>query len=593
MATDISERGFENIIANWLVEKNGYELGTNTDFNKEYSLDEVRLFRYLQATQPKLVKEFRLLESPLEKKKFLYKLDSQLSEKGVVEILRNGLSHRHGNFYLYQYRPSAGNAKAAEMYAKNIFSITRQLHYSSKNNNSLDLVIFLNGLPLLTMELKNNFTQQNTADAVRQYMTDRDAREKIFNFKRCMVHFAVDDETIMMCTKLAGKESQFLPFNKGYNDGAGNPPNGGIKTDYLWKEILTTAELSNILENFAQVITEKNERNQRKNSSQIFPRYHQLKVVEKLLAAAAKDGAGHRYLIQHSAGSGKSNSIAWLARQLVTLRDNDKKIFDTVLVVTDRINLDKQIRNTIKQFTQVSSTVGAANSSAELRDLLAQGKSIIITIVHKFQEVAKTIEESYKNKTFAIIIDEAHSGQNGSLAAKMNQVVSGINPDVEEDIEDKINAIIAGKRAAKNTSYFAFTATPKNKTLELFGEVITDERGRPILNSDGTRRYRPHDIYSMKQAIEEGFILDVLKNYTPYKSYYRIVKTAVEEKYFDKNSANNILRRYADAESLAIKEKAEIIVEHFYNVVRQKIKGKARAMVVTGGIKLFCNNRRI
>ena len=575
MATDISERGFENLIVNWLVEENGFERGTNADFNKEYAVDEARLFRYLQETQPKLVKDSRMLETPSEKKKFLARLEREIAEKGVVEILRNGLSYSYRKFEMYQYRPSAGNAKAAELYAKNIFSVTRQLHYSSSNNKSLDVVIFLNGLPIMTMELKNHYTRQSTADAVRQYMTRRDAREKIFNFKRCLVHFAVDDETIMMCTKLAGKNSQFLPFNKGCKDGAGNPPNGGIKTDYLWKEILTKAELSNILENYAQVINDK----------QIFPRYHQLKVVKMLLAAAENDGVGHRYLIQHSAGSGKSNSIAWLARQLVTLHKNDKKIFDTVLVVTDRINLDRQIKNTIQQFTQVKSTVGWARSSAELKTLLAQGKSIVITIVHKFHEVAKTIEESYKNKTFAIIIDEAHSSQNGSLAAQMNQVVSGINPDAEDDIEDKINAIIAGKKSAQNTSYFAFTATPKNKTLELFGEIITDENGRPIFNSDGTRRYKPHDIYSMKQAIEEGFILDVLKHYTPYRIYYRIVKTSVEEKYFDKKGANNILRRYADAEILAVKEKAAIIVEHFCNVVRQKIKGKARAMVVTSGIK--------
>ena len=585
MATNISERGFEDIIVGWLTKNNGYELGTNETYNKDYALDEGRLFQYLKDTQPELVKEFCLLESPIERKKFLDRLDSQLSDKGVIEILRNGLRHKHAKFELYQFKPSEGNATATEMYAKNIFSITRQLHYSSNNNNSLDIVIFLNGLPLITIELKNHFTRQSTSDAVRQYMNDRDSREKIFNFKRCLVHFAVDDETIMMCTKLAGKESRFMPFNKGYNDGAGNPPNDGIKTDYLWKEILTKAELSNILENYAQIITEENEHNKKKTATQIFPRYHQLKVVKMLLAVSAKEGVGHRYLIQHSAGSGKSNSIAWLARQLVTLHNNSKKVFDTVLVVTDRINLDRQIRNTIKQFTQVSSTVGWASSSSELNALLDQGKSIIITIVHKFQEVARTINESYRNRTFAIIIDEAHSSQNGSLALKMNQVVSGINPDAEEDLEDKINAIIEGKRVAENASYFAFTATPKNKTLELFGKVMTDKNGRLLLNEDGTRRYEPHDIYSMKQAIEEGFILDVLKNYTPYQSYYRIVKTAVDEKYFDKKSANSILRRYADKEPLAIREKAGIIVEHFYNVVRRKIQGKARAMVVTSGIK--------
>lgn len=579
MAMKLKESDFEDIIVNRLTEQNDFELGTNAEFNKDYAIDEGRLFRYLQSTQPELVEEFNLLESEIERKKFLERLNSQLSDKGIIEILRNGLKHRYAKFELYQYKPTEGNATAAELYAKNIFSVTRQLHYSKENNKSLDLVIFLNGLPLITIELKNHYTNQTTADAVEQYKKDRDSREKIFNFKRCMVHFAADDETIMMCTKLAGKDSRFMPFNKGYNDGAGNPTNDGIKTDYLWKDILTKSELSNIIENYAQVIGDK------KNAVQIFPRYHQLKVVKMLLAESAREGVGHRYLIQHSAGSGKSNSIAWLARQLVTLCAKGKKIFDTVLVVTDRINLDNQIKNTVEQFTQVSSTVGHANSSAELKILLEQGKSIIITIVHKFQEVAKTINESFKQKNFAIIIDEAHSSQNGSLALKMNQVVSGINPDVENDIEDKINAIIESKHIAENASYFAFTATPKNKTLEIFGKVMNDENGQPILNSDGTRRYEPHDVYSMRQAIEEGFILDVLKNYTPYKSYYRIVKTAVEEKYFDKRNANNILRRYADNEPLAIKEKAAIMVEHFYNVVHRKIKGKARAMVVTSGIK--------
>ena len=577
MATDISEKGFEKIIVDWIVEKNFFELGTNADLNKNYAFDVGRLFRYLEETQPQLVKEFHLNDSELEKKKFLDKLDSKLSDEGIIPIFRNGFKYRHKIFELYQNTPSEGNKTSAEMYAKNIFSVTRQLHYTPRNNNSLDVVIFLNGLPLITIELKNNFSRQNVHDAIHQYMTDRDITDKIFNFRRCLVHFAVDDEEIYFCTKLAGKSSFFMPFNKGYKDGKGNPPNGGIKTDYFWKNILTKAALSNILENYVQLVEEKKE--------QIFPRYHQLKVVEKLLTFAKTEGVGKRYLIQHSAGSGKSNSIAWLAHKLVKLQKDGKKIFDSIIVVTDRINLDKQIKNTIGQFMQVNSAYGWAKSSSELSNLLEQGKSIIITIVHKFQEVAKSIDESHKNKNFAIIIDEAHSSQNGSLAAKMNQVISGRNPDTEEEFEDKINAIIEGKKSAKNASYFAFTATPKNKTLELFGKVITDESGQPILNEDGEKKYSPHDVYSMKQAIEEGFILDVLKNYTPYRSYYHIVKTSVEEKFFDKKNANKILRRYADKHELAIAEKAGIIVEHFYNNVRMKIKNKARAMVVTDGIK--------
>ena len=583
MATDISEKGFEKIIVDWLIEKNNFELGTNDDYNKDYAFDVGRLFKYLNDTQPRLVKIFCLNESPIEQKKFLDRLDAALSDKGIVDILRNGFKYKHEIFQMYQATPSEENLSATELYAKNIFSVTRQLHYSPSNKNSLDVTIFLNGLPLITLELKNHYTRQNVHDAIHQYKKDRDAHDKIFNFKRCLVHFAVDDDEIYFCTKLAGKNSRFMPFNKGNNNGAGNPPNGGIKTDYLWKDILTKAELSNILENYAQIVSEKHDG--KKFYTQIFPRYHQLKVVKMLLAAAKNDGAGHRYLIQHSAGSGKSNSIAWLAHQLVKLQADDKKIFDTVIVVTDRINLDKQIKNTIGQFMQVQSTVGWAKNSADLGELLQQGKPIIITIVHKFQEIAKNIDESYRNKTFAIIIDEAHSSQNGSLAAKMNQVVSGINPDAEEEFEDKINAIIEGKKVAKNASYFAFTATPKNKTLELFGKAVIDEKGQPVLTEDGKKKYIPHDVYSMKQAIEEGFILDVLKNYTPYKSYYRIIKTSVEEKFFDKKNANKILRRFADKQELAIQEKAGIIVEHFYNNVKMKIQGKARAMVVADGVK--------
>ena len=583
MATDLSEKGFEKIIVDWIVEKNFFELGTNENFNKNYAFEVGRLFRYLENTQSQLVEEFRLNDSEIERKKFLDKLNSELSEKGIVKILRNGFKYKHGIFELYQNTPIEGNETAAEMYAKNIFSITRQLHYTPRNNNSLDMVIFLNGLPLITIELKNNFSRQNVHDAIHQYMTDRDIRDKIFNFKRCLVHFAVDDEEVYFCTKLAGKVSFFMPFNKGHNDGAGNPPNSGTKTDYLWKNILTKAELSNILENYAQIIIDKE--NRQKKYTQIFPRYHQLKVVEKLLTLAKNEGVGKRYLIQHSAGSGKSNSIAWLAHKLVKLQKNGRKIFDSIIVVTDRINLDKQIKSTIGQFTQVNSAYGWARSSSELSSLLEQGKSIIITIVHKFQEVARNIDEAHKNKNFAIIIDEAHSSQNGSLAAKMNQVVSGNNPNAEEEIEDKINAIVEGKKSAKNASYFAFTATPKNKTLELFGKILVDENRQEILNEDGTRKFVPHDVYSMKQAIEEGFILDVLKNYTPYKSYYHIVKTSANEKFFDKKNANKILRCHADKQKLAITDKAGIMVEHFYNNVRMKIKGSARAMIVTGGIK--------
>ena len=587
MPSNTKENGFETLIVNWLVNENGYEQSTNEDYNKDYAIDETLLFRYLEATQAQEIAELRILDTPVEKKKFLDRLSRKLFEQGVIEVLRKGFKYKNKTLEFYQVLPSEGNQNAQRLYKENIFSVTRQLQYSKEYERfALDLCIFLNGLPIITMELKNQFTLQNTADAVRQYMNDRDPAEKLFSFKRCIVHFAVDDNEIMMCTELKKDASYFMPFNKGYKDGAGNPPNdSGIKTDYLWKDILTKHELSNILENYVQIIADKDEDTGKVSYKQIFPRYHQLKVVTMLLNRAQREGSGQRYLIQHSAGSGKSNSIAWLAHQLVGIKSNGKNVFDTVIVVTDRINLDKQIKNTIRQFTQVSSTVGWAKSASDLHTLLDEGKKIIITIVHKFQFILNDISTDYKNRTFAIIIDEAHSSQNGSLAAKMNIAISGSVYEDDDELEDKINTIIEGKKMANNASYFAFTATPKNKTLEMFGEVLADENGNPILNEDGTKKAKPHDVYTMKQAIEEKFILDVLKYYTPYQSYYHLTKTVSDDPLFDKKRANKILRSYVESDEHAIEEKAAIIVEHFYNNVRMKIKGKERAMVVTHQIQ--------
>lgn len=586
MPTNIRENGFETLIVNWLVNQNHYEQGTNDDFNQDYAIDETRLFRFLNDTQKDYMDELRILESDAEKKKFLDRLSKKLSDSGIVEVLRKGFKYKHRTLDLYMVLPSEGNHEAEVLYNKNIFSITRQLQYSKEYGRlALDMVLFINGLPVITFELKNQFTKQNASDAEGQYKKDRLPSELIFSFKRCLVHFAVDDNEIRMCTELKGDKSFFLPFNKGYNDGAGNPPNpDGIKTDYLWKDILTKAELSNILENYAQVVEEKDEDTGKKSYKQIFPRYHQLNVVKSLLADAARDGAGHRYLIQHSAGSGKSNSIAWLAHQLVTLRNDAGQVFDTVIVVTDRINLDKQIKNTIHQFMQVSATVGWAKDSSELRRLLDEGKRVIITIVHKFQFILGDITDVYKNRKFAIIIDEAHSSQNGSLSAKMNIVLSGNVYNDGDELEDKINSLIEGKRMAKNASYFAFTATPKNKTLEMFGKPVVDENGNPILNEDGTKKSEPHYVYTMKQAIEEKFILDVLKYYTPYQSFYHIVKTAADDPLFDKKRAQSILRTYVENQEYAVKQKAGIIVEHFHNSVKNKINGQGRAMVVTSSI---------
>ena len=586
--SNTKEEGFETIIVKYLVENNHYEEGTNSDYNKLYAIDEVRLFRFLHDTQEEKVKELCIEESEIEKKKFLDRLSKKISDTGVIEILRKGMKYKNHTLDFYMVRPSEGNLEAKIAYEKNIFSVTRQLRYSEEYGKlALDVCIFLNGLPIITMELKNQLTKQNFEDAIKQYKTDRTPDNLLFFFKRCIVHFAVDDNEVHMCTELKGQKSFFLPFNKGFNNGAGNPPNpNGIKTDYLWKEILTKPILSNILENYVQIIEDKDEDTKVTTYKQIFPRYHQLDVVTSLLADAKLDGAGHTYLIQHSAGSGKSNSIAWLAHQLVTLKGEDgKEVFDTVLVVTDRINLDKQIKNTIKQFMQVSNTVGWAKDASTLGDLLDEGKKIIITIVHKFQFILDAITDDHKGKNFAIIIDEAHSSQNGSLAAKMNIVISGNTYDDDDSFEDKLNTLIEGKKMAPNASYFAFTATPKNKTLEMFGKKMFDEHGNPIMNEDGTQKSEPHYVYTMKQAIEEKFILDVLRYYTTYDSYYHIVKTIENDPLFDTRRAQRLLRYYVETQKIAVQEKSEIIVEHFHSEVARKIKGQGRAMVVTSSIK--------
>lgn len=589
VTTNTRENGFETLIVDWLVNEDKYERGTNADYNKDYAVDEVRLFRFLNDTQPTKMAELHIQDNNLEKSKFFARLSEKLRTDGVIELLRKGFRYKHLTLTLFYVVPSEGNKEAAGMYNKNIFSVTRQLMYSKANPRlALDVAIFLNGLPIITFELKNQLTKQNVNDAVYQYKTDRLPSELLFAFKRCIVHFAVDDNEVKMCTELSGDKSWFLPFNKGYHDGAGNPPNpSGIRTDYLWKEILTKGELSNIIENYAQVIKEENDEGTPPTYKQIFPRYHQLQVVQSLLADAQKSGVGQRYLIQHSAGSGKSNSIAWLSHQLVTLKDANGEIFDTVIVVTDRINLDKQIKNTIRQFMQVSSTVGWAKDSSELRTLLAKGTKIIITIVHKFQFILDDIKNVHKDSKFAIVIDEAHSSQNGSLSAKMNIVLSGNAYDDGDTLEDKINSLIEGKKMASNASYFAFTATPKNKTLEMFGIHITGPDGNPVINEDGSIKSRPNYVYTMKQAIEEGFIMDVLKHYTPVQSFYHIIKTVKDDPMFDKKRAQSLLRYYVESNEYAISQKAGIVVEHFHTEVisKGKISGKARAMVVTSGIQ--------
>ena len=586
--TNIKESGLETLIVKWLVEQNGYEEGVNADYNKEYAIDETRVLRFLKDTQPTEMEKLGVFLSDQKKRQFLNRLQGELAKRGVIDVLRNGVKVYPADLDLFYLTPSENNAKAKKMFAKNIFSVTRQLRYSiDAGKLALDCCVFINGLPVITFELKNQLTKQNTDDAVEQYKTDRDPREQLFSFKRCMVHFAVDDARIKFCTKLAGKDSWFLPFDKGYNDGAGNPPNpDGIMTDYLWKDILTKEKLSLIIENYAQVVVETDEDTKRKKEKQIFPRYHQLDVVTKLLADVKTNGVGKRYLIQHSAGSGKSNSIAWTAHQLIGLEQKGHPMFDSVIVVTDRRILDKQIRDTIKQFMQVGSTVAWAEHASDLTKSIADGKRIIVTTIEKFPFTLPQIGAEHKDKRFAIIIDEAHSGQSGRNSAQMNLALSGLATDDDMDNEDKINAMMEGRKLLKNASYFAFTATPKNKTLEIFGNVVLDAHGKPELDEEGKTRHRPFHVYTMKQAIQEGFILDVLQNYTPIDSFYKLMKTVEDDPMFDKKRAQKKLRNFVESNSYTIAKKAAMMVDHFHEhvIAKGKIGGQARAMIVTASI---------
>jgi len=577
--TNTKENGLETLIVKWLVEHNGYEQGTNEDYNREYAVDETRLFRFLRDTQPEAMEKLGVFKADIKRKQFLNRLQGELAKRGIIDVLRNGIKVYPVDLIMFYLTPTENNTKAKLMHEKNIFSVTRQLQYSMDATRlALDMCLFINGLPVITFELKNQLTKQDVDDAVEQYKTDRDPHELLFQFMRCMVHFAVDDARVKFCTKLAGKESWFLPFDKGYKDGAGNPPNpDGIMTDYLWKDILSKRKLCRIIENYAQVVESVDKKTKKKKVAQIFPRYHQLDVVEKLLADVRENGIGKRYLIQHSAGSGKSNSIAWLAHQLITLEKDGHPMVNSVIVVTDRRILDKQIRDTIKQFMQVGNIVAWAERSGELRDAIKSGKRIIVTTIEKFPYIVPDIGAEHKDHKFALLIDEAHSGQSGRNSAQMNLALSGLASEDEMDNEDKINVMMEGRKLLNNASYFAFTATPKNKTLETFGTAYQD--GDSI-------RYRPFHVYTMKQAIQEGFILDVLKYYTPIDSYYKLMKTVENDPMFDKKRAQKKLRAFVESDSYTISQKAEMMVAHFHEqvIAKCKIEGQARAMIVTSSV---------
>jgi type I restriction enzyme R subunit len=599
--TDVSEGGLEVVITTAMAGRaapapatggavkeptalyggTGWILGDWRDYDREYAVDLVQLAAFLRDTQPDVVDALDLANASPTRQKFLARLQGEITKRGVIDVLRRPVKHGPHQLDLFYATPTPGNAKAEERYGQNRFSVTRQLRYSRDETQlALDLALFINGLPIATFELKNSLTKQTVEDAVEQYKRDRDPRELLFQFGRCVAHFAVDDHEVRFCTHLTGKSSWFLPFNQGWNDGAGNPPNPqGLKTDYLWKRILSPRGLTEILENYAQVVEEKDDKTGKKKAVQIFPRYHQRDVVRKLLADADEHGVGKRYLIQHSAGSGKSNSIAWLAHQLIGLKKDDTEVFDSIIVVTDRRLLDKQIRDTIKQFAQVSATVGHAEHSGDLRKFVEGGKKIIISTVQKFPFILDEIGSEHRGRSFAIIIDEAHSSQGGKTSAALSMALAeGGAAEEDETPEDRINRIMEARKLLTNASYFAFTATPKNKTLEIFGEAVPE---------GGAVKHRPFHSYTMKQAIDEGFILDVLKSYTPVNSYYKLVKTVESDPEFDTKRAKKKLRRYVESHEHAIRLKAEIMVDHFHEqvIALKKIGGQARAMVVTSGIE--------
>lgn len=605
MPTNTSEAGLETLIVRHMTgvdglvvapgavaerpetSGTGYFAGSPKDYARAVAIDVPQLFAFLNATQPETFRKLGMTDDPkdFQRVKFLTRISSEVGKRGVIDVLRKGVDDGPLHFDLFYGTPSPGNAKAEALHAKNRFSITRQLAYSmDETRRALDLCLFINGLPVATFELKNSLTKQTVEDAIEQYRRDRDPRERLFEFGRCVVHFAVDDSEVRMCPELKGKASWFLPFNRGYNDGAGNPLNpNGLKTDYLWKKVLTPAGLTNILENYAQIVEEKDPKTGRKRRKQVWPRYHQLDLVRKALADVRANGAGKRYLLQHSAGSGKSNSIAWLSHQLIGLKRNDKEVFDSVIVVTDRRILDDQIQKTIKQFMQVGATVGHAEHSGDLRKFIEQGKKIIVSTVQKFPFILDEIATE-ADKTFAIVIDEAHSSQGGKTSAAMSEALTSKAKDDGADPEDAVNDALEKRMAArkmlKNASYFSFTATPKPKTLEMFGIPLPAD-------AEGKVKHRPFHSYTMKQAIEERFILDVLKAYTPVNSYYKLIKKTDDDPEFDTKRAKKKLRRYVESHDHAIRLKAEIMVDHFHEQVMAagKIGGQARAMVVTSGIE--------
>jgi len=558
------------------------------DYDRSLCLIARDVIDFILATQPKEWGRLKEHHGADVRERFLKRLSSEIERRGALDVLRNGVKDSGCKFKLAYFRPASGlNEELQRLHAANLFAVVRQLHYSEKDKDkSLDLVLFLNGIPIFTAELKNPLTGQTVEDAIKQYQTRRDPREPLFTYGRCLAHFAVDSDLVYVTTHLVGPSTRFLPFNQGKFGGAGNPPvpptQSGYATAYLWEKTWARDSVLDLIRQFIHEVEEEDEKGRKTGKKfLIFPRYQQLDAVRRLVGHARENGAGQRYLIQHSAGSGKSFTIAWLAHQLSTLHDHqDRRVFDSIVVITDRRVLDRQLQTTMRQFEQTLGVVeNIDTTSRQLKDALESGKTIIVTTLQKFPVIAKEIGE-LPGKRFAVIVDEAHSSQSGESTKSLKSVLaSGSLEEAEqeeaaaetpeEELENVVLAEMEKRGRLPNLSMFAFTATPKSKTLELFGTKRADGK------------FEPFHLYSMRQAIEEKFILDVLQNYTTYKAYWRLLKTIQDDPRYDKKKAEYLLKSFVELHPHAINEKIRIVVEHFAAQVQNRIGGKAKAMIVT------------
>lgn len=582
-----TENTFETALVQSLVEQGRYTEGNPADYSPEIGMFKQVVLRFLQESQPKRWEKIASVHGADTESRIIQRLYKEMDLRGSLDVLRNGFVDYGVRFQMAYFQPASGlNPDAVGLYNKNLLQIYRQVYYSTKNKNSVDLLIALNGIPVATMELKNQFTGQDVGNALKQYSTTRDNRELLFAFKkRTLVHFAVDQDEVFMTTKLEGEKTYWLPFNQGYNNGKGNPPNpNGYRTSYLWENILQKDSWMEIIQRFIHLQTEEFEADGRsyKREKLIFPRYHQLDVVRAITNKVLDVGVGKNYLVQHSAGSGKSNSIAWLAYRLSSVhnRRNDR-VFDSVIVVTDRRVLDQQLQNTIYQFEHKSGVVQKIDKdSKQLASALGYGTNIIITTLQKFPFVVGEVGQ-LPDRRYAVIIDEAHSSQGGEASRKMKEVLSAksLEEAVDEETDDytgddfireQIESTAASRGQQDNISFFAFTATPKYKTLQFFGDK--DEEGKPS----------PFHLYSMRQAIEEGFILDVLQNYVTYELYFKLTKAIEEDPAVKKKKAAKAIGKYVSLHPHNLAQKTEVIIEHFRNVVSKKIGGKAKAMLISG-----------